>query len=536
MATSASPLLSQGVAQSSGSDILIRGTVLDTADEPVRDARVHLEGRSTQFSEEKLTDAKGVFRLTIQKAGTYSVAAEKLDKHSETVTLAVENTQVATQIKLVLSQSELPEPAASIHNTTSSEAMQFVDQPNFTVAGVMDFTAAGGHGSDSSLRTSEALARDTSKLKSDDSAAILKTSHASDKSEDALKSALAKSPSSFEANHHLGEFYLHEAKYSEALAFLQSAYKIDSDNRENEYDLALACKGLGDPVHSRKYVQDLLSHQQSGDLYRLAGEVDEALGDSLHAVREYQKAVTLDPSEQNFFSWGSELLIHRAIWQAQQVFEQGTKRYPASSRMLTGLGTALFAGAAYSESATRLCQASDLNPADQEPYLFLGKVQMAAPDRLPCIEPELLRFVQQQPGSAIANYLYAMAIRKSSGNASVPDSSDQTEAYLRKAIAIDPGYADAYLQLGVLQAARKDYEKAIVFYKQAIAADPGMSDAYYRLAVAYDRNGQSAHAKEEFQLHDEVARRQAAEIERQRKEVKQFLVVLPHDALQPPTQ
>ncbi len=44
--------------------------------------------------------------------------------------------------------------------------MEFADQPNFTVAGVTDWTAVGGHGSDASLRTSEALARETLTLKS----------------------------------------------------------------------------------------------------------------------------------------------------------------------------------------------------------------------------------------------------------------------------------------------------------------------------------------------------------------------------------
>ena len=41
--------------------------------------------------------------------------------------------------------------------------MEFADKPDFTIAGVTDWTAVGGHGSDSTLRTSEDLARETSK-------------------------------------------------------------------------------------------------------------------------------------------------------------------------------------------------------------------------------------------------------------------------------------------------------------------------------------------------------------------------------------
>ncbi len=42
----------------------------------------------------------------------------------------------------------------------TGQGMEFADKPDFAVAGVTDWTAVGGHGSDSSLRTSEALTRE----------------------------------------------------------------------------------------------------------------------------------------------------------------------------------------------------------------------------------------------------------------------------------------------------------------------------------------------------------------------------------------
>jgi hypothetical protein len=44
--------------------------------------------------------------------------------------------------------------------------------------------------------------------------------------------------------------------------------------------------------------------------------------------------------------------------------------------------------------------------------------------------------------------------------------------------------------------------------------------------VAYDRTGELAKAKREFVLHDEIEKQKAAAVERQRREIKQFLVVL----------
>jgi tetratricopeptide (TPR) repeat protein len=394
---------------------------------------------------------------------------------------------------------------------------------------VTDWTAAGGHGSDARLRTSEDLARETLVLKpsgdghiqgSGDGASV------ANQYESTLRAALVKDPENFAANHRLGEFYLRENRCSEAIPLLQTAYQKNPADYGNEYDLAQAYRGAGNFSQARDHAEKMLVHEDNADLHRLMGDIDEELGDPLAAVREDEKAVRLDPSEQNYFEWGSELLLHRAVQPATEVFETGVKAHPKSERMLAALGAALFAGGLYDEAALRVCDASDLNPADSAPYIFLGKIEKAAPSPLVCVEPKLKRFLQQQPGNAFANYYYAMAIWKRRQPSENPESLQAVEELLAKAVTIDPNLDDAYLQLGILCASRHDFEKAIDFYKKAIAANPQLSAAHYRLGVAYERTGQSAEATREFQLHDEIEKQQAAVVDRQRREIKQFLIVL----------
>jgi tetratricopeptide (TPR) repeat protein len=271
------------------------------------------------------------------------------------------------------------------------------------------------------------------------------------------------------------------------------------------------------------------------DRHRLAGELAERSGDPLTAVHEYEQAVRLDPSEHNYLEWGSELLQHRAVWQAQEVFHKGAEAYPRSARMLTGLGAALFASARYDEAALRLCSASDLNPGDPEPYIFMGKIQVAAPNPLACVEQKLARFLQEQPENSLANYFYAMAILKRQQQSTDKQTVQTAEKLLRRAVTIDAKCGDAYLQLGILSASEHDFGKAIEFYTKAVNANPQLDEAHYRMGVAYDRIGESAKAKREFQLHDEIKKQHAEAIERQRREVKQFLVVLPGQPGHPPT-
>jgi tetratricopeptide (TPR) repeat protein len=502
--------------------LTIRGRVLDPTGKPIEGASIHLQRMDASKSAVTSSDANGAFAFPGLLSGTYSLAPEKAGIRGSAASVTLSSEQKQSEINLVLSDSTIK---------TSSQVMEFADNPSFTVAGVTDWTAAGGHGSDASLRTSEALTRETLTLKPDSSPEGAVDSGAESarrkEIENKLRAALTGAPANFEANHRLGELYLEEGRFSESASLLKAAYQINPADSDNESELAQACLGIGDVPEASQHARHLLADHGTADVHRLAGAIDEKLGDPLAAVHEYEQAARMDPSEQNYFEWGSELLFHRAILQAREVFEQGVKAYPKSARTLTALGSTLFASALYDEAAHRLCSASDLNPADPEPYLFMGKIEIAAPNPLPCVGEKLARFVELQPDNALANYFYAMAVWKEHGPSADSRTLSQVEAMLTKAVAIDSKCADAYLQLGNLHASLHQFPKAIESYKKAIEANPQLSDAHYRLGMSYDRVGETDMAKAEFQLHDEIEKQNAEVVERQRKEVKQFVVVLP---------
>jgi tetratricopeptide (TPR) repeat protein len=501
--------------------VTLHGSVLTATGAPVENALVKLERIDAPGVVEAKTNAAGLFSFVALPAGNYRITSEKSGLRSRPASILASFSGTPQPVALVLDTAPPASPSSS------TQAMEFADNPNFTVAGVTDWTAVGGHGSDSTLRTSEDLARETLALKQQRGGSkTLASTREADELENKLRGALAGAPGSFAANHQLGDFYLHAGRQRESISLLLAAYQIEPSNRGNEYDLARAYQETGNYSQARDHVQKLLVTKDEADLHRLLGELDEQMGDPLAAVHEQEQAVRLDPNEQNYFEWGSELLLHRAVWQAAEVFKNGAKAYPGSARMLAALGAALFAGDLYEDAAASLCAASDLSPADHEPYTFMGRVEMASPKPLVCIEPRLARFVHQQPGNSTANYLYAMAIWKRQQPRPDPQALRQVENLLTRAVAIDASCADAYLQLGILSSAQHHPEAAISYYNQAIAADPQLGEAHYRLGIAYDRIGAPEKARQEFQLHDEIEALRAAKVERQRREVKQFLVVL----------
>jgi tetratricopeptide (TPR) repeat protein len=255
-------------------------------------------------------------------------------------------------------------------------------------------------------------------------------------------------------------------------------------------------------------------------------EGDEKPENALEAVREYQRAAELNASESNLFAWGAELLTHRAAEPAIEVFTKGNRLFPRSARMLLGLAVACYARGSYDQAARHFFEASDLNPADPNPYMFLGKVQSIEITQSAGFAERLGRFARLQPDNAWANYYYAVGLwkqRKDPGDFQTPA---RVRALLENAVRLDPSLAAAYLQLGILYSDRKDFPKAISAYQKAIEVSPILEEAHYRLAQAYGQTGEKLNARKELDIYSQLSKKSAAEVERERSEIQQFVFAL----------
>jgi len=243
----------------------------------------------------------------------------------------------------------------------------------------------------------------------------------------------------------------------------------------------------------------------------------------------------MSPSETNLFDWGAELLMHRAMEPAIEVFTKGKHLFPQSVRMLVGLGVTWYARGSYEPAVQRLCEASDLNPDDPSPYLFLGKIQSVEKTQPDSLVERLRRFVTLQPDNAMANYYYAVSLWKGRKGPEDDETLAQVRSLLEKSVHLDPRLGLGYLQLGVLHSERKDFSRAISAYQQTIQLNPSLEEAHYRLAQAYRQTGQKLKAREEVEVYHQISKRKAADAERERHEIQQFVYTLRDrpSALQP---
>jgi tetratricopeptide (TPR) repeat protein len=140
----------------------VEGTICDFENVPVKDSTVMLESSDSERKFLTHSDESGKFHFSSVPFGKYRLSANKLG-----YLINIAGPFVLGDIELKTIQLHLVrrEPATSAGDKSS--AVQLSDEPQFQVAGIADPTNYGGHGSDTVLRTKEALAKDTISLNHD---------------------------------------------------------------------------------------------------------------------------------------------------------------------------------------------------------------------------------------------------------------------------------------------------------------------------------------------------------------------------------
>jgi len=341
--------------------------------------------------------------------------------------------------------------------------------------------------------------------------------------EEQFRKALALEPDDFQANHNLAEFYLQSGKIAQALPFLEKARQIQPSSYDTSYNLALAYFLSGRLNDARQLAQSTAQQKDTGELHNLLGKIDEKDGKFIEAANELETAAHMDPSEDNLFVWGSELLLHRTYEPAIQVFQQATQRFPNSPRLWIGLGMALYSRGRYEESIKALLTAADLNPNDPRCYLFLSKAYLSSPNQADEVIQRFRRYAELEPQNALAQYYYAVSLWKGKRSEANSINYALVESLLQKAITLDGTLAEAHLQLGILYADQHQYAKSLPEYTRALELNPNLPDAHYRLGQYYVHAGQKDRAQQEFQTFQQLQAHHQAEVDKERAEVRQFV-------------
>lgn len=354
-------------------------------------------------------------------------------------------------------------------------------------------------------------------------AASLSRSGSFDRAGEQFRKALTLEPQNYDANHNLGEFYVQSGKIEQGRPLLERANQIDPSASGNAYDLAMADLLTGHRKEARALTENIMQKQDAGELHNLLGQIEEQDGHFVAAANQFEIAARMDPSDDNLFAWGSELLLHRTYEPAIEVFRSATQRYPSSPRLMIGLGMALYSRGLYEESVRVLLSAIALSPADPRCYLFLSQAYDSSPSQAEAVLEKFRSYAELQPDNALAQFYYAMSLWKGKRiEASGPDLG-KIESLLKHAVELDARLPEPHAQLGRLYADRKEYAQSIVEYRRALELNPTQPDAHYRLGTDLVRLGERDSAQLEFDIYQKQRAQHMADLDRERAEVQQFV-------------
>ena len=479
----------------------VTGTVTDPSKVPIAGAKVTLV--AADGTRQVVTaDQNGHYSFPSLEPASYTLFAEAAGYRPATRAEVRVAGGTSTTVDLLLTATAQPQPNQAPAGT---EQPSYYDDTPLKASGVKTTIDAAGYSSQAesprrllsegpSLSGSAPREREPGRPEATEQ-------------ERGLLEALRADPSSFDKNHQLGEYYLSAGHPKDGITYLEKAQELNPGDCPNGYDLARAYLETKSPAKAQLLLQDLRPCKDTAEFHNLLGHAGEALHDP-SALGEFQLAAQMDPSEKNIFDLGNELLLVGGTNNpAIEVFKRGVALFPNSLRMYIGLGIALYSGNMYDAAIEALCHASDLDPSDPRPYLFLGKMYNVSKGHADEVAKRMKRFMETNPNNALAYYYGALSLWKGTGNGEPGVDMTQVEALFRKSLALDPRSADAHLQLGILYHDQHREPEAIAELRAAVRLNPDGPDAHYHLAQAYLRAGDKEHGQEELQLYEKLRKR-----------------------------
>ena len=293
-----------------------------------------------------------------------------------------------------------------------------------------------------------------------------------------------------------------EARYGEKTPSDREAFAraIDLYLQARQAQPAIALAGKALAVEDRADVHELL-----GQAYELDGQTEKA-------AIEMRKAIKLNAYDESYYFGLARLYLrHQNAEAAVDILQKGRKVFAQSPQLELALGVAYYGLRRFSDAADCFLLTIRMAPEVQQPYVFLGRMLDQAEDKLPQVTEAYAALVKSKPDDYLANFLYGKALSIASGE------PRQTEALLRRSIALKSDFWESHYELGALLERGRDFTGAALEFQRAIQLNPNSPTPHYHLARVYERLGKKDEAAAEHAAHERLSAEETSAIRSQER-------------------
>ncbi|HYM09999.1 MAG TPA: tetratricopeptide repeat protein [Bryobacterales bacterium] len=231
----------------------------------------------------------------------------------------------------------------------------------------------------------------------------------------------------------------------------------------------------------------------------IAGLSCDSLGRQEEAARHLQLAIELAPSQEtSYLSLAKVLQEMRKYKEAAAALEQGRKQLPDSPAVLLALGSNLVAAEECPRAAAVLTDLIRRFPDQFEAYRQLAEAYRKMGQEK-AATATMRQLSQRKPDYPMLHVMIAQSL--------LAESPVDEAAVLRELAAgekVAPNDADIFYLRGKTYATLQRYPEAVTALRRATELRPTDPSPYYQLGLAYQKLGQTALAKQQFERMEHV--------------------------------
>lgn len=333
--------------------------------------------------------------------------------------------------------------------------------------------------------------------------------------------AVRINPGNLSAQESLGRLSMDAHRPEDAAKALLAAQRLKPDDEDLKLDCATALLAANRVDEAQKMLSTVSGVDESARAQSLLGEADEKQGKFQDAGKHFDRAVQLEPNEENAWLLGYEFLRHWTFDAAITEFGAASVKFPESKRLRLGLGTAFFGAQKYERAISVFADLLEGDP-DNAMYAELLGISCNAPidvDSPRCMA--LVPYAQSHPSDAKAAAYAASSLLMQTGS---EQNIDLARKLAQSAVEADPNLPDAQFEMGVILENSKDWKGSIPYLERAVKIRPNYAKAHYRLARAYWKTGRRQDGDAEMELEKKFARQGEEDLERRLNEIVVFSV------------
>jgi len=194
-----------------------------------------------------------------------------------------------------------------------------------------------------------------------------------------------------------------------------------------------------------------------------------------------------------YFEIAQDALSRQDFAAALGVLDGARKRFANNPQLELAAGVSYYGLRRFPEAMDAFLHTIELDPAVEQPYVFLGRMLDQAEERLPRITAVFASYAKKSDGY-LGPFLYGKAL-------ALGGQPAEAESQLRGSIARNDGFWESHFELGALLAGQRKYEEAAAEMRRAADLNPSDAATHYHLARLYERLGKTDEAAAERQTH-----------------------------------